>query len=136
MADIGILLTPHDDMCFTGYYYDYRPDPTHTTAQRMEECGQRFLYGMESGNDKRFDTVLGNMRADSTRCRIKTYDYVKFKSGGYISTQNGSFWQIEGNIIEEEIIDNERAFIMFKTAVKTKYVISLIKVNNPWEIGK
>ena len=136
MFNLGMFLTPHDDMFFTGYYYEYRPDPTHTKAERMEECGQRFLYAMDSGKDKRYDTVLGNMRADSTRCRIKTYDSIPFKTGGYISTQNGSFWQIEGDIHEEEIADNERAFIMFKTAIKTKYVISLVKVNNPWNIGK
>lgn len=136
MLNLGMFLTVHDDMYFTGYYYENRPNPTHTKAEQMEEQGQRFLYAMDGGHDKRYDTVMGTMRADSTRCRIKTYDNISFKPGGYISTQNGSFWQIEGDIHEEEVTENERAFIMFKAVERTKYVLSLVKVNNPWKIGK
>lgn len=130
------FLKAHDDEFMTGYYYDYKPDPRHTFAQQQQEGKHEFHYSKVTGKERRFSTVLTNVRADTERYTIKTCDNVGFKIGGYVSTQNGDFWKIEDFVHDEQTEGNEESLLLFKQAVKSEYILRLLKVENPWGIGK
>ena len=130
------FLKERDDEYMTGYYYAYKPNPTHTQAQQFQEQRQVFHYARVTATEKRFNTVLSNLRADTERYTIKTCDDVGFKVGGYVSTQNGSFWKIEDLTHEEQTEENKEALLLFKRSIKTEFVLRLLKVDNPWGVGK
>lgn len=130
------FLKESDDEFMTGYYYNYKPDPRHTFEQKQEEGREVFKYSQVSGQEKRFSTLLTNVRADTERYAIKTCDDVGFKIGGYVSTQNGGFWKIEDFICDEQTQGYEEALLLFRQSIKKEFVLRLIKVENPWGIGK
>lgn len=125
------LLKPHDDEYMTGYYWEKAPRPD----QIQEQGRQTFRYSKTSAKQRTFNTVLQNMRLDTERYTIKTYDDCGFKVNGYISTQNGLFWIIEEIIHDEQSAGNEEALLAWKHAIKTEFIIRLRRVDNPWGIG-
>lgn len=129
------FLKPHDDEYMTGYYYENRPNPTHTPAQQAHEDGQKFHYAKATGKQKRYFTLM-NIRADSETYTIRTCDDCHFKNGGYISTQNGLFWCIDEIVHEEQTAGNEEALLLWTNAVKTEFIIRMTRVDNPWGIGR
>lgn len=128
------FLKLRDDEYMTGYYYDFKPDPTHTIEEQLEEGRKVFRYSKAENQRKNYDTFM-NMRSDSATYAIKTSDDCGFKIGGYVSTQNGLFWIIQEIILDEQVDGNEEAFMMWKKPIKTEFLLRLSRVDNPWEIG-
>lgn len=133
---MGLLnfLAPKDDEFMTGYYYERRPDPTN---DKDTENGNRqtFRYSRLDPYSHVFDTVLGQMRLDRTTYSLKTRTGLPYKIKGYISTQDGRFWQIVEVLANTQPKGTEEVLRLFKRAPETEYTLRLVEVDNPWGIG-
>lgn len=127
---MGILtfLTPKDDEFMTGYYYERRP-------VSPDDGRTIFQYSRLDPYSKTFDTQIGQMRIDRETYSLKTKTNLKWKVKGYISTQNGNFFQIVEVLANDQPKSAEEVLRLFKCSVQTEYTIRLIKVDNPWGIG-
>lgn len=123
------LLDPRDEYWFTGYYYPKRP-------QNAEDGKAEFKYRHMSPYSRVFDKVLEQIRLDNETCTIKTEDDCNFKNKGYISTQDGEFWQIREIIHNEQTRGSEEALRLFKVSPHAEYDMLLVRVFNPWEIAE
>lgn len=127
---MGILdfLTPKDDEYMTGYYYERRP--TSPDDGRM-----KFRYSRLDPYSRVFDTALGQMRLDRETYSLKTRTSLPWKVKGYISAQNGKFFQIAEVLKNDQPRGSEEVLRLFKSAPETEYTIRLVCMDNPWGIG-
>ena len=127
---MGILnfLTPKDDEYMTGYYYERRP-------KSPDDGRMKFRYSRLDPYSRVFDTALGQMRLDRETYSLKTRTSLPWKVKGYISAQNGKFFQIAEVLENEQPRGSEDVLRMFKRAPETEYTIRLVCVDNPWGIG-
>lgn len=121
-------LAPKDDQFMTGYYYERRP-------VSPEDGRKVFRYSRLDPYTRAFDTELGQMRLDRSTYSLKTKSSLNWKPKGYISTQDGRFFQIVEFSENNQPKGSEEALRLFKRAVQSEYTIRLIEVDNPWEIG-
>ena len=122
------MISSKDDEFMTGYYYERRP-------VSPEDGRAVFRYSRLDPYSRVFDTQLGQMRIDRETSSLKTKTNLDWKVKGYISTQNGKFFQIVEVLTNEQPKGSEDVLRLFKRAVETEYTIRLIKVDNPWGIG-
>ena len=127
MGDFLDFLRVEDEEVLSGTYYNHLPESP-------QDSGIPFEYDIVNEKDKRYSTILGNIRADGATCTIKTNDNCGFKINGYIATQEGSFWQVAG--VGKHLVkpDSKQVLRLLKESVETEFVISLIEVENPWEL--
>ena len=76
------------------------------------------------------------MRIDKSTYSLKTKTPLEWKVNGYVSTQDGEFFQITEIITDGQTRENEEALRLFKKALGREYTIRLLRVDNPWGIGK
>lgn len=126
------LLNPKTDYYLTGYYYAKKPKP----ADPPDIGRITFAYRQINPYSRAFGTVLDNIRLDSETYAIKTNEDCGFKINGFISIQDGSFWTIAEIVHNEQIPGAEEALRLFKSPVQSEYLIRLIRMDNPWEIGE
>lgn len=125
------FLKERDDEPMTGYYYTKAPKPG-----TVQETGRvTFHYSKATARQQRFGTVITNVRLDSEIYTIRTCDDCGFKIGGYVFTQNGLFWIIEEIHHDEQTKGNEEALLLWRSAVKTEFILRLRRIDNPWGIG-
>lgn len=122
------FMTPKDDEFMTGYYYERRP-------VSPADGRQKFRYSRLDPYSKVFDTALGQLRIDRETYSLKTRIDLKWKVKGYISAQNGRFFQIVEVLENEQVRGSEEVLRLFKRAPETEYTLRLIRVDNPWGIG-
>ena len=122
------MISSKDDEFMTGYYYERRP-------VSPEDGREVFTYSRLDPYSRVFDTQLGQMRIDRETYSLKTKTNLSWKVKGYISAQNGKFFQIVEVLTNEQPKGSEDVLRLFKRAVETEYTIRLIKVDNPWGIG-
>jgi hypothetical protein len=125
--DILDFLVEREEEVLSGTYYNRMPETT-------QDVGIPFNYDIVNEKDRRYSTILGNIRADGATSTIKTNDHCGFKINGYIATQDGSFWQVAGlgkHLVKPE---TKQALRLLKESAETEYVLSLIEVDNPWGI--
>lgn len=122
------MLATKDDEYMTGYYYERRP-------VSPEDGRTTFTYSRLDSYSRVFDTQLGQMRIDRETYSLKTKTNLDWKVKGYISAQNGEFFQIVEVLTNDQPKGSEDVLRLFKTAIQTEYTIRLIKVDNPWGIG-
>lgn len=127
---MGILnfLTPKDDEYMTGYYYERRP-------ASPDDGRMKFRYSRLDPYSRVFDTALGQMRLDRETYSLKTRTSLPWKVKGYISAQNGKFFQITEVLENDQPRRSEEVLRLFKRAPETEYTIRLVCVDNPWGIG-
>lgn len=127
---MGILnfLTPKDDEYMTGYYYERRP-------KSPDDGRMKFRYSRLDPYSRVFDTALGQMRLDRETYSLKTRTSLPWKVKGYISAQNGKFFQIAEVLENDQPRGSEEVLRLFKRAPETEYTIRLVCMDNPWGIG-
>lgn len=127
---MGILnfLTPKDDEYMTGYYYERRP-------KSPDDGRMKFRYSRLDPYSRVFDTALGQMRLDRETYSLKTRTSLPWKVKGYISAQNGKFFQIAEVLENDQPRGSEEVLRLFRRAPETEYTIRLVCVDNPWGIG-
>ncbi len=96
----------------------------------------KFRYSKLDPYSRVFDVELGQMRLDRESSSLKTKTFLPWKIKGYISTQDGRFWQIEDYLENNQPKGSEDVLRLFNRAPETEYTIRLRKVDNPWDIGR
>lgn len=122
------FITPKDKEYMTGYYYERRP-------VSPDDGRMTFRYSRLDPYARVFDTALGQMRLDRETYSLKTRIGLPWKVNGYISAQDGRFYQIVEILEDNQPRGSEEVLRLFKRAPETEYTIRLIKVDNPWGIG-
>ena len=122
------FMTPKDDGFMTGYYYERRP-------VSPDDGRQKFRYSRLDPYSRVFDTTIGRLRIDRETYSLKTHQNLNWKVKGYISAQNGKFFQIVEVLEDEQVRGSEEVLRLFKRAPETEYTIRLVRVDNPWGIG-
>lgn len=113
----------------TGYYYERRPTSP-------DDGRAVFRYSRLDPYSRTFDVALGQMHIDRETYSLKTRDDLKWKVKGYISAQDGGFFQIAEILEETQPTGTEEVLRLFKRAPEREFTIRLIKVDNPWGLGK
>lgn len=122
------FLTPKDDEYMTGYYYERRP-------KSPADGRMPFTYSRLDPYTKTFDTALGQMRLDRSTYSLKTKTTIPWKVKGYVSSQDGRFFQIVEVLEDDQPRGSEDVLRLFKRAPETEYIIRLTKVDEPWGIS-
>ena len=122
------FLAPKDDQFMTGYYYERRPITP-------DDGRVKFHYSRLDPYSRVFDTELGQMRLDREIYSLKTKSNLNWKVKGYVSTQDGKFFQIMEIYENNQPKGSEEVLILFKRAPQSEFTLRLTKVDNPWEIG-
>ena len=122
------FLTPKDDEYMTGYYYERRP-------VSPDDGREKFFYSRLDPYSKVFDTALGQLRIDRETYSLKTRTGLNWKVKGYVSAQDGRFFQITEVLENNQPRGSEEVLRLFKRAPETEYTVRMIKVDNPWGIG-
>lgn len=123
------MLSGKSDEFMTGYYYARRPSSG-------DDGAQRFSYSRLDPYYRSYDVEFGQMRIDKSTYSLKTKTPLEWKVNGYVSTQDGEFFQITEIITDGQTRENEEALRLFKKALGREYTIRLLRVDNPWGIGK
>ena len=123
------MLAGKSDEFMTVYYYARRPSSG-------DDGAQRFSYSRLDPYYRSYDVEFGQMRIDKSTYSLKTKTPLEWKVNGYVSTQDGEFFQITEIITDGQTRENEEALRLFKKALGREYTIRLLRVDNPWGIGK
>ena len=121
------VLKLHFEERLSATYYPSIPE----TPQTVNEL---FHYDIVNESDRQYAKLLDNIKTEATIMTIKTDDKVEFKTTGYIATQDGLFWQIQGVIKNLKHENTQEALRFLKETVQTSYIIRLVEVDNPWEL--
>ncbi len=122
------FLAPKDDEYLTGYYYERR-------TRSPEDGRMKFRYSRLDPYSRVYDTALGQMRLDRETYSLKTRADLPWRVNGYISAQDGRFYQIVEILEDNQPRGFEEVLRLFKRAPEAEYVIRLMKADNPWGIG-
>ena len=79
----------HYEEVLQGTYYEKYPE-------LPKDSGIGFHYDIVNESDSSYAKLLDNIKTESTILTIKSDDDIEFKTTGYIATQDGMFWQIQG----------------------------------------
>ena len=120
-------MTLHEDEVLSATYYERLPE-------NPRDNGVPFHYDIVDESDRAYAKLLDNLKTERTVLTIKTDDKVDVKIGGYISTQDGMFWQVSGVITRYVNEHTKQALRMLKETVQTAKIIRLLDCDNPWEL--
>lgn len=122
--DLIDLMKPREDMYCRGWYY------MTVKADNPLDGGMVFNYDFMDEKSKGYD-VTENIQYTGKRVRLITRDKLPFKVKRYIKTQDGEWWQI---VEITERTEHRETLRFLKSAPDTRYIISVISVDNPWEL--
>ena len=128
MFDILDMEKPVDENYLEGNYYVRKP-------KTLTDHAVIFTYAMIDPSTKDYGKIMGNLRADMSSCAIRTNDDCGWRVNGYVVTQDGEFWQIEGVRKDIQNEDNKEALRVVVQPANTDFVLRLIAVENPWELS-
>ena len=93
-----------------------------------EEQGKVFEYETIDNPTRTFGQITTNLLTDTRSMRIKTTMAIDFEVEGFVTTQDGSLWQIS-QIMND--CHNSQALRIFKSSPVCEKVITLVGVDNP-----
>lgn len=123
------MINPRDDFFFTGFYYERMP-------KTQDDGREVFNYRHINPYSRTFAMMMSAVQNDEQVTAIKTHDDLKWRTKGYVSTQNGQMWIIDQVIMDEQIPGYEQSARITKTPASTEYILRLVRVENPWGIGE
>lgn len=121
------VLKLHFEERLSATYYPRMPE-------NPRDNSESFHYDIVNESDRQYAKLLNNIQTEATVMTIKTDDKIDFKTTGYIATQDGLFWQIQGVIKNLKHENTKEALRFLKETVQTSYIIRLVEVDNPWEL--
>lgn len=109
------------------YYEDDIDDPSIG--------GQSFRYDYVDPLSKTYRMLFGNIQSTDGEgeCAIATVDKLPFTIGAYVKTQDGKYFQIK-QVQQDFSSVPKQAMRILPVPVGTRYVIRMVRVENPWEI--
>ena len=123
--DLLSLLNTNAEEVLSGTYYPVIP-------KIAEDGGLEFNYDIVNDSDRTYAQVLNTIKAEQTICTIKTNDNCGFKINGYITTQDGVFWQITGIVKHLVNKNSKQALRLLRETAETEFIIRLLEIPNPW----
>lgn len=118
------------------YYFFYIGEITsgsylaNITSVSQLKGGKWFDYDITDERFKQYSTVE-NLQVENKTLTIVSRDRLGFKPKKHIVTQDGELWQI---LAVRETTDNKEPLRMLKTSNDTKFIISLVALDNVWDI--
>ena len=127
--DVLDFLVNKDKETMTGYYYTKTPRSFDS---------DRIIFNYEKADYRRnnFSIVIPNLRSDEETYSIRTNDDCGFKTGNYVSTQDGCMWVIREILHEEQTKGSEETLLYFRRSVDAVYTLRLVRVENPWGVDE
>lgn len=120
-------MSKKEEFVLSGKYYPRKPVTTADTSFPLS-------YEIVDARRRYYSQVIQNVVDDGATLAIRTNTPNKYKIKGYISTQDGCFYQITEVTIQPQNDENKEALRLFKTTAQTTYLIRLIEVDNPMEL--
>lgn len=121
MFDLLSLLQGKGEKTLTGTYY---PKATATDSATFD-------YEIIEGNSKRYEMIIGNLRAEGNSLVISTRDNIEWKIKSYVVLENGKMYIIES--IREDLQNVEKnTYRLHNNSYDMDFVISLIETENVW----
>lgn len=109
------------------YYEDDIDDPSIG--------GQSFRYNYVDPLSKTYRMLFENIQSTDGEgeCTIATVDKLPFSLGAYVKTQDGKYYQIKQALTDFSDAPKQ-ALRILPIPVGTRYVIRMVRVDNPWGI--
>lgn len=128
MSGLMTFLRQRHEEVLKGTYYIRRPKTT-------DDAGIPFGYSIIDESDRSIAKLLNTLETAKTIQTIKTDDDLPLPENtpfGYVVTQSGELWQIEGYITKIMNEDNKQALRLLVKTNQTAQIMRLSKINNPW----
>lgn len=128
MSGLMTFLRQRHEEVLKGTYYIRRPKTT-------DDAGISFGYSIIDESDRSIAKLLNTLETAKTIQTIKTDDDLPLPENspfGYVVTQSGELWLIEGYITKIMNEDNKQALRLLVKTNQTAQIMRLSKVSNPW----
>ena len=128
MSGLMTFLRQRHEEVLKGTYYIRHPKTT-------DDAGIPFGYSIIDESDRSIAKLLNTLETAKTIQTIKTDDDLPLPENtpfGYVVTQSGELWQIEGYITKIMNEDNKQALRLLVKTNQTAQIMRLSKVSNPW----
>lgn len=128
MSGLMTFLRQRHEEVLKGTYYIRRPKTT-------DDAGIPFGYSIIDESDRSIAKLLNTLETAKTIQTIKTDDDLPLPENtpfGYVVTQSGELWQLEGYITKIMNEDNKQALRLLVKTNQTAQIMRLSKVSNPW----
>lgn len=122
------FMSKKEEFVLSGKYYPRKPVTTADTSYPLN-------YEIVDARRNYYAQVVQNVIDDGAMLSIRTNTPNRYKVKGYISTQDGGFWQITEVTVQPQNDENKEALRLFKTTAQTTYLIRLTEVDNPMELS-
>lgn len=126
---MGFLKFSHDrsEEVLTGVYYKHYP--LYPTEQAI-----KFNYAIVDDRNRTYSTILDGLHGTMKMQTIKTDDDIKFidvedEKLGFVATQDGEFWEIQGVLSVPSTENNKQALRRRVKTIQTRSIIRLIGVD-------
>ena len=123
----------------TGRYFERLPDtvasPTTVKELYALEEGRDFDYEIVNPEERQYKMLISNLSdSDGATETIKSLYCLPWKNKAFVLTDDGVLYSIISIIKDTSSAENEAARFM-PVPVGTEYILRLIEIENPWEIG-
>lgn len=128
MSGLMTFLRQRHEEVLKGTYYIRRPKTT-------DDSGIPFGYSIIDESDRSVAKLLNTLETARTIQTIKTDDNLPLPENspfGYIVTQSGELWVIDGYITRIMNEENKQALRLLVKTNQTAQIMRLSKVSNPW----
>lgn len=111
------LIKNKDGYFYKAHYRRYKDSPP-----------QYFTFKEVTYPSERYGSIITNLMTVENSMVISTTWNCGFVVNGFISTQDGSLWQIKD---VQKDCKNSRSTILLRDGTKCEFIIGLIKIDNP-----
>ena len=123
-----------DDYPQTARYYPKLPKPQKANANGLNEIladntFYSFTYKNETFKDRSWQAVIPNVMTEGARKSIKTATALKYKSGGFVMTQDGCFYRVEQVLSDDSTDETKETLRLFKKSGSPIFILRLLQVD-------
>jgi len=120
--DLLDMLVPKEGYVLNGTY-----------REKYKDAPSYFEYDEVDSPRWSFGEVINNLIRDTSAYVIRTQHPLKWKTNGFVITQDGKAWRIT-EIIKHAISKNKDSLRIMRENPAAEFVLGMIEVDNPMEI--
>ena len=94
----------------------------------IDSAPEYFTFKELNYPSERFGAIITNLMTVENSMVIATVWDLGYVVNGYVTTQDGSLWQIQD---VQKDCKNSRSSIMLKSSTQCEFIIGLLKIDNP-----
>lgn len=128
MFDTLDLLRGRVNYVFTGSHYSTQPN---TPDDEHADFDYEYVDPTEWHYQKLFGNILNNDGATTT---IKTNDDMSWRVDQYVALQDNKLYKVV-SVMKDYQSANREAFRFLKDAPQIDFIVRLIEIDDPWEVG-